>query len=249
MAATEVTYIWAAIAGVLSFLSPCVLPLVPSYLCYMAGTSLDQFTEGQEIEKRALQRKVFVSALAFVFGFSLVFVALGAGASAMGRYLLANQDILAKISGIIIIIFGLHFMGLFRFAFLNREARFTPEIREGLGVFGPILIGIAFAFGWTPCIGPMLGTILMIAGSSDSMGYGVSLLWVYSLGLGIPFLLAALGMGRFLGFLKGARRHMRTIEIMSGGLLVVTGIMMYTGTFTILANYLLGIMPGLVAYT
>lgn len=239
----EMSFAVAALGGAISFLSPCVLPLVPAYLCFVAGTTLERLT-GPEDEAEASYRKVLPAAIAFVLGFTTVFVALGASASAVNRLLLGNFEIISQIAGAVIIVFGLHYMGLFRIALLYREARFNPD-RIGGGAIGAYVVGLAFAFGWTPCIGPILATILTLAASSDSLERGVALLTVYSLGLGVPFLLAALAIKPFMKFLTRFRRHLRKVEIGAGLLLVATGVMMLTGTFSQFGYYLLEAFPAL----
>ncbi|MDA0262095.1 MAG: cytochrome c biogenesis protein CcdA [Proteobacteria bacterium] len=243
MVATEITFGAAAGAGVISFLSPCVLPIVPAYLSFIAGTSLSELT-GEEVAEIAVGRRVIMSALAFVVGFSAVFVTLGASASALSGLIVENVDIIGKVAGVVIVVFGLHYAGILKIPFLYREARFHPD-RVPAGLFGAFLVGLAFGFGWTPCIGPILATILAVAASNDSLGYGVSLLGTYALGLGIPFLLAAIAIKPFMNFLKRFRRHMRKMEIATGGLLVITGVAIFTGDLSRFAFLLLEIFPGL----
>ncbi len=182
----NVTYVGALIAGLLSFLSPCVLPLVPPYLCFLGGTTFDQLT-GEDETPTHVYTTVVLSSVAFVLGFTTVFVILGATATAAGQLLAANLPLLSKIAGVIIIIAGLHFLGVIHLPILHREARYHADARPA-GLIGAYVIGLAFAFGWTPCIGPVLAAILAIAAGEDSMRQGVSLLLVYSLGLGIPFI-------------------------------------------------------------
>ena len=220
----DVGFAVALLGGALSFLSPCVLPLVPAYLSFLAGAGLDDLTAAGA----SLKRRTFLRALAFVAGFSTVFVALGAGASALSALLRAHLDVLAMAAGVVVVVLGLHFMGLFRLSFLDREARFHVAAKP-LGPLGAYLIGLAFAFGWTPCIGPILGSILAIAATREGMADGIALLAVYSAGLGIPFLVAALGVGAFTRFLQRFRRYVRYVEIAIGALLVATGIAMATG--------------------
>jgi len=243
MAIAELSYVAAAAGGAISFLSPCVLPLVPAYLCFVAGTSLERLVEQGNVD-RALARTVLLSSLAFVLGFSTVFVIMGASASAINRIVFQHIDVISKVAGILIIVFGLHYMGLFRIALLNREARFNPE-RKRAGLIGAYLIGLAFAFGWTPCIGPILATILTIAASRDSLWYGVSLLAVYALGLGIPFLAAAFAINPFLQFMRRFRRHLHKVEIGAGLLLVATGVLIFSNNLGQLGYYLLEAFPAL----
>ncbi len=237
--------IWAAFAaGVLSFLSPCVLPLVPPYLCYLAGVNLEELTEAEGAEGRNAWRKALLAAFIFVLGFSTVFVAMGAGASAIGQLLREYLDILAKIAGVVIIIMGLHFMGLFKIRFLLMEKRYHADAKPATFI-GAYVIGLAFALGWTPCIGPVLASILAIAASEESVTRGAFLLAVYSAGLGVPFLLAAFAINGFLSFMKRFRRHMRTVEIIMGLFLVITGIMFLTGSMQIISTWLLEAFPSL----
>ncbi len=237
--------IWAAFAaGVLSFLSPCVLPLVPPYLCYLAGVNLEELTEAEGEEARNAWRKALLAAFIFVLGFSTVFVAMGAGASAIGQLLREYLDILAKIAGVVIIIMGLHFMGLFKIRFLLMEKRYHADAKPATFI-GAYVIGLAFALGWTPCIGPVLASILAIAASEESVSRGAFLLAVYSAGLGVPFLLAAFAINGFLSFMKRFRRHMRTVEIVMGLFLVITGIMFLTGSMQIISTWLLEAFPSL----
>ena len=243
MGGLDVTYAGAFGAGLLSFLSPCVLPLVPPYLCFLGGVTLDEVTNS-EAPKPAIMRRVFLAALLFVVGFSTVFVSLGATASAIGQLVADYMDVLAKIAGVVIAILGLHFMGLLKIPFLYREARFQTEAKPA-NLVGAYVVGLAFAFGWTPCVGPILAAILFVAGSDDSVMYGTTLLGTYSAGLGIPFLLAALAVGPFLGFMQRFRRHMQTVERVIGGLLVVTGVLFLTGTFSEIAYWLLEAFPAL----
>jgi cytochrome c-type biogenesis protein len=235
----------AVFAGVLSFLSPCVLPLVPPYLVYISGVSLEDLSQPDAAALKAEHRaRVMVSALLFVLGFSTVFVLLGATAFAMGQVLRANLPLLSQIAGVAIIIMGLHFLGVFRFGFLAREARYHPT-QNAASFVGAYVVGLAFAFGWTPCIGPVLAAILSIAGTEDSVWRGMALLAFYSLGLGIPFLIAAYSVDSFLGFSKRFRRHMPKLEKVMGALLVLTGVMFLTGWMQNLSYWLLEQFPGL----
>jgi len=243
MGVFDVSFGAAALAGLISFLSPCVLPLVPAYLCFVAGTSLDKLMDEDGVDKH-LRKRVVYSALFFVLGFTTVFVIMGASASAINRIVFDHIDIISKVAGVVIIIFGLHYMGAFRFAFLQREMRFNPD-KTPTGVIGAYLIGLAFAFGWTPCVGPILATILTLAASSDSLGYGISLLTVYSLGLGIPFMAAALAIEPFMNFLKRFRAHVHKIEIGAGVLLVATGVLIMTDSLASISYYILEIVPAL----
>ena len=233
----------AMVAGIISFLSPCVLPLVPSYLCFITGATLDELTE-QNGASNLQPRRALLEATMFVLGFSTVFVILGASASAAGQLLREYLGVLSQIAGVFIILMGLHFLGVFKLAILHREARYHHEAKP-VGLLGAYGIGLAFAFGWTPCIGPVLATILTIAASEQDVAKGAGLLAVYSLGLGIPFLVAAAGIGTFLGFMGKFRRHLGMVERVMGGLLVLTGIMFLTGSMQTLAYWILEQFPWL----
>ena len=237
----------ALLAGVISFLSPCVLPLVPPYLCFITGASLDELSEPEALSG-VQQRRALLAALMFVLGFSTVFILLGASASAAGQLLRAHLGLLAQIAGIFIIVMGLNFLGVFRLAFLSREARYHHH-SEPAGLIGAYGIGLAFAFGWTPCIGPVLAAILSIAASEQDVLKGAGLLAVYSLGLGIPFLLAAAGVGTFLKFLGRFRYHLGKVERVMGVLLVLTGVMFLTGSMQTMSYWLLEHFPWLVTNT
>ena len=236
----------AAAAGVLSFLSPCVLPLVPPYLCYISGVSLEDLTT-QEAPV-ALRHKAYVmlTGLLFVLGFTTVFVLLGATASATGQVLRTHFDLLSKIAGVLVIIMGLHFLGVFKIALLGREVRYHHSGTQ-VSLLGAYLIGLAFAFGWTPCIGPVLAAILSVAGSEDSVARGMLLLGSYSLGLGIPFLIAAFSMDSFLGFSRRFRKHLPVVEKAMGALLVFAGLLFLTGGMQTISYWLLEQFPGLAS--
>ena len=237
---TDVSYPMAAFAGLVSFLSPCVLPLVPPYLSFMAGTAIEDFAAGGE---RRMRRDVPLVAILFVLGFSTVFVLLGATASVFGQVLRAYIDILSIAAGIVIIAMGLHFLGVFRIALLFREKRL--QVEKPAGPLGAYVMGVAFAFGWTPCIGPVLAAILAVAGSEESVGRGASLLAVYSLGLGIPFILAAFAMENFVSFIRHFRAHLGKVEKAMGLLLVLTGIAFLTGSMNIMSFWLIETFPAL----
>ncbi|MBF0447692.1 MAG: sulfite exporter TauE/SafE family protein [Magnetococcales bacterium] len=235
----EVSYAAALLAGLLSFVSPCVLPLVPAYISFMTGVSVDQLRKGSD---REVATAAALHSLFFVLGFSTVFIALGASASLIGQVLLANMEIFSKVGGALIVLFGLHYVGLFKIGFLNMDARFNLQEKPP-GLWGAYLIGLAFAFGWTPCVGPILATILALAGGQDSIWQGVSLLSVYSLGLGIPFILAGLAINSFLHFFTRIRAHLHKIEITSGVLLIVVGVMIFMGDFSKLSILLIEWFP------
>lgn len=238
----DVTYPVAVGAGLISFLSPCVLPLVPPYLCYLAGASLDELTASDKLDN-ALAKRVLFASIAFVLGFTTVFVILGAAASVLGQLLRAHLNTLAIVAGVMIIIMGLHFLGVFKISALYKEARYQPA--RPAGTIGAYLMGVAFAFGWTPCIGPVLSAILAVAAVQGTVGEGALLLAAYSLGLGIPFIAAAFAVKPFLNWMQKFRRHIGTVEKAMGGLLVVTGIMFITGSFTTFAYWLLEAFPAL----
>ena len=223
----------ALAAGVLSFLSPCVLPIVPPYLAYMGGISM-----GDMRDNASARRRVIIPALFFVMGLSTVFLLLGFTASIFGAFFLQNQVLFSRISGVVVIIFGLHFLGVFRIPLLDREARLDAGDRGGTA-FGAYVLGLAFAFGWTPCIGPQLGAILSLAAQEGSVQRGTMLLAVYALGLGLPFLLAALFVERSLGLMQRLKPHMRAIERVMGILLLVVGLALVTGAFTDFSWWLL----------
>lgn len=231
-------------AGALSFLSPCVLPLVPPYLCYMAGISVEDFRNGDSPQKKPVRFALFIAAIAFVLGFSTVFVILGASASTIGHFVGQYRDWLAKLAGVIIIIFGLNFLGVFRIGILSREIRFQTR-NTSAGFLGAYVIGLAFAFGWTPCIGPILGPIITLAGTKESVGDGAILLAVYSLGLAIPFILAALFSSSFMWFLRSFRVHLGKVEKIIGILLILAGILFLTGDMQNLSFWLLEKFPSL----
>ena len=238
----EIGILTAFAGGIISFLSPCVLPLAPPYLAYLGGTTLDRISgEDQEVDPR-LAHHVFISACFFVLGLATVFVALGATASALGQMLLQHKVLLAQISGGIIVVLGLHFLHVLRIPFLDREARFDGPAKAGSHGTS-YLIGIAFAFGWTPCIGPILGTILTLAAQEETIFSGTLLLAVYALGLGVPFLIAAAFIGPFLRWARGFRRHMGLVEKLMGVLLVAVGLLMIFEQFERIAWWLLETFP------
>ena len=239
----DIGYPSAVLAGAISFLSPCVLPLVPPYLCYMAGVSVDEFREEPAQAGARTRTALLAAAIAFVLGFSTVFVALGAGASAAGAFLRAWQQELAVVAGLVIIVMGLNFLGVVRIPFLSREARFSTGAPAGAAA--AYLMGLAFAFGWTPCIGPVLGPILTLAGGRETLGEGAMLLGAYSLGLGIPFLLAALFSAQFMRFLQRFRVHLGRVEKVMGGLLVIAGVLFLTGGIQTASFWLLETFPAL----
>jgi cytochrome c-type biogenesis protein len=237
---TDVTFPAAAAAGLISFVSPCVLPLAPPYLCYLAGASLEELVEEGEALAR---RKTVIASLLFVLGFATVFVALGATASVFGALLRQWSHVLSIVAGLGIIVMGLHFLGVFRLAVLFREKRF--EVSRPPSLWTAYLMGLAFAFGWTPCIGPILAAILAVAGSEDSVGRGAALLGVYSLGLGAPFVIAAFAMGPFLSAARRFRSQLGRVEKLVGALLVLTGVAFLSGGMQAASMWLIDEFPSL----
>lgn len=237
---SDVTLLAAVFGGLISFLSPCVLPLVPPYLSYLAGASVERM---QAPDDWAVRRRALLTAFVFVLGFTTVFTALGATASVIGHLVRQYMEVLAWVAGVAIIAMGLHFLGIFRIALLYREARFQGGSSAGLG--GAYVMGLAFAFGWTPCIGPILAAILAVAGAEASVGRGALLLAVYSMGLGIPFILAAFAMRPFVAFLKRMKGRLAYVEKTMGALLVLTGIAFLTGGIQAASFWLLETFPAL----
>jgi cytochrome c-type biogenesis protein len=241
------SFLAAFVAGLLSFISPCVLPLIPGYLSYISGVTLDdmQGTGAAGVAGVGIaRRRVLIASIFFILGFSFVFISFGAAASALGQYMLERQRLLAKIAAVIVILFGLHTMGVLRIGWLYSEKRVQVD-RKPKGVVGAFFVGLAFAFGWTPCIGPILAGILAIAGAQETVGQGVRLLAVYSLGLGIPFLLTALAINQFFAASARIRKHYHAIEVVSGLLLCVIGVLIFTNQFTVIARYLSPYLPTL----
>ena len=239
---SEITIFSVFLAGIASFLSPCVLPLVPPYLTYMAGLSVAETKTQSDWSAR---NKIMRNAACFVLGFSTVFIALGAGASAISALLRQYQDTLAVIAGIVIIAMGLHFLGIAKISMLYRELRFNTQPKPkskkkqtGLGLSGSYIMGLAFAFGWTPCIGPVLGAVMAVAAAHETLAQGAGLLAIYSAGLGAPFLLAARFTQTFVRFFKKFRKHLQTVEKVMGALLVLVGILFLTGAMQDAAFFL-----------
>lgn len=252
--AHSVTFAYAFLAGLLSFLSPCVLPLVPGYISMLSGTAKEVGGETEAAAQAAgaagggvavaapsaagvwRSQALLRNAIFFVLGFSLVFIALGAAATSVGQILRTYRVLLGEISGIIVILFGLHLIGVIKISALYADKRLRARTAgSGLGAF---VIGFAFAFGWTPCIGPILGTILLLAAGQNTVGLGIYLLVVYSLGLAVPFLATAIALDRFANFYRGFRRHLHTVELVSGALLILIGVLLLTNRFTVLSGYL-----------
>ncbi len=223
----------ALIFGLLSFISPCVLPIIPGYISFISGFSLEEMKNENASAKRAL----LVNSLVFILGFTIVFVLMGAAATSIGKILNENLQLISKIAGAVIIVFGFHMIGIFKIGFLNYEKRFHLQEKK-LGVFGSFAVGAAFAFGWTPCIGPVLAGILAIASQQETVYQGILLLFVYSLGLGIPFFLTALSINKFFNLFNRIKKHFHTIEIVGGVMLIAVGLLMMTNYLTIIASYL-----------
>jgi len=222
----------AFFAGVLSFLSPCVLPLVPGYVSLISGASVETL----QAADRKLLRTVMLNSFCFILGFSVVFISLGAVATSVGQLTQQYHRSLAILAGVVIVIFGLHLTGLFKINLLYSDKR-LHSVKGSASPLGSFVIGFAFAFGWTPCIGPILAGILLLAGSQDTVFKGILLLAIYSAGLAVPFLLTSLGVNRFLGFYARFRRHLHTVEVLSGALLIVFGLLIALGRFTLLSGY------------
>src|SRR5581483_2883236 len=223
----------AFLAGLVSFLSPCVLPLVPGYVSLISGVGVEEL-KSQETN---LFRKVMLNSIAFILGFSVVFIALGAISTEVGQLMAHYKSLLARVAGVVIVLFGLHLTGIFRINAFYADKR-LHNVKGGSTAGGAFLIGFAFAFGWTPCVGPILAVILGFAAAQDSVTKGIALLAVYSMGLAVPFLLTSFGIQRFLKFYSRFRAHMHAVEVASGGLLIALGILLVAGKFTLLSNYL-----------
>jgi cytochrome c-type biogenesis protein len=223
----------AFLAGLVSFLSPCVLPLVPGYVSLISGVGVEEL-QSQESQ---LLRKVMLNSMGFILGFSLVFITLGAISTEVGQLMARYKSLLAQVAGVVIILFGLHLTGILRINALYADKR-LHNLKGGSTMGGAFVIGFAFAFGWTPCVGPILAVILGFAAAQDSVLKGIVLLAVYSLGLAVPFLLTSLGIQRFLKFYSRFRTHMHAVEVASGALLIVLGALLVFGRFTIISNYL-----------
>lgn len=237
----DVSIVAALAAGLISFLSPCVLPLVPPYIVYLTGSTIEHAASDESVT--VSRRAVMLAAVMFVLGFSSVFVALGASASLIGGLIRGYSAELSILAGIVIIVMGLHFLGLTRIGFMMREGRLGMP--KPVGAWGAYVMGLAFAFGWTPCIGPILAAILAVAASETTLLRGAGLLAVYSIGLGIPFLFAAFAIEHFTAFFKRFRGHLATVERVMGVLLVLTGIAFLTGTMSQVSFWLLETFPSL----
>jgi cytochrome c-type biogenesis protein len=223
----------AFVAGLISFLSPCVLPLVPGYVSLISGAGVEELKDQQG----QLLRKVMLNSAAFIIGFSVVFITLGAISTEVGQVLARYKSVLAQVAGVVIILFGLHLTGILQIKALLADTR-LHNLKGGSTAWGAFVIGFAFAFGWTPCVGPILGLVLGFAAAQDTVIKGVFLLAVYSLGLAVPFLLTSLGIERFLKFYNRFKFHMHAVEVASGGLLIALGVLLVLGRFTLIASYL-----------
>jgi cytochrome c-type biogenesis protein len=237
----EVSIITAFIAGIISFISPCVLPLVPAYLSFISGVSLDDI-KGQQ--RAAVLGTVTKNTIFFVLGFSAVFVAFGATATTIGQFLGENKALISRIAGVLVIIFGLHFIGIYRIKWLLMEKRFQTQGSK-VSLLSSFAIGLAFAFGWTPCIGPILAGILAIAATQETVWQGILLLAIYSAGLGLPFLITGLAFNSFLTVSGRIKKHFRLVEAIGGVLLVIVGILLVTNSFTLLSGYISQLFPWL----
>ncbi|MFH1783812.1 MAG: cytochrome c biogenesis protein CcdA [bacterium] len=235
MSNQEISLIVAFMAGFAAFISPCVLPLIPAYISFITGVSVKELSSADTKSKNV--SKIILPTLFFILGFSLIFIILGASATFLGSFFLKNQRILQIIGGIIVVIFGLHMAGAFKLKFLEHEKRFSMN-RRPLTVIGAFIAGVVFALGWTPCVGPILASILLYAGTQETVSEGIKLLSAFSLGLGIPFLLTSIAIGSFLSVFDRIKKYFRIISILSGIILVIMGILIMTGTFTVLTAVL-----------
>ena len=237
---TEVNALVAFVAGIFSFLSPCVLPLIPSYLSFISGVSLEEMRGEQALAR--VQWRVVLNSAAFILGFSLVFVSLGASASYLGSLFLGYRDIIRTVGGLFILLVGIYLMGVFKIAALERYLQFNLNDKPA-GYLGSVLVGITFAVAWTPCVGPILGAILAIAGASADVGRGVLLLATYAAGLALPFFLSALAINSFFQFSQAFRRYIQAFHVASGVLLAIVGVLLLTDYMTFLNAYVLRFTP------
>ena len=233
--AENVSIIMALLAGLASFLSPCILPMIPSYLAFITGISLEELSQDQNLKK--VRKSVITNSLFFILGFSILFIAMGASATFLGKFLSRNIRWLEIIGGSLVVILGLHFAGLFKIKFLDREKKIHLN-KKPLGLFGTVLVGMAFGAGWTPCVGPILGSILTMAAATQDIAKGIILLISYSIGLGIPFLLAGILIHKFFEYFKTIQKYFRVITLVGGILLVIIGILLITGYFTTISSFL-----------
>jgi cytochrome c-type biogenesis protein len=239
----DITYLGAMGAGLLSFVSPCILPIVPPYLCFLAGVSLETLTDKGDPAPGA-RRRIVLAALAFALGFGTVFVAMGATASTIGQTISQYFDVLRWIAGGVILVLGLHFLGIIRIPILYRQAQIQVE-RSPATLLGAYLVGLAFAFGWTPCVGPVLAAILFTAGAQETAWEGAALLGAYAVGIGIPFVAAAAFAGPFMTLMRRFRRHMGTVERVMGGALVVTGLLFITNSVSVIGGWMQTYVPAM----
>ncbi len=231
---SHVSLLIAFMAGIFSFISPCVLPLIPSYLTYITGISFDELVDNRS---RSVRRRTLFHSLFFILGFTLVFVALGASATYVGAFFQENQVLIRRVGGVIVILLGIHITGVIKLKLLEREKRFEFNDKP-IGYLGSVLVGIAFAAGWTPCIGPILASILLYASTSDNVGSGIILLVAYSLGLGVPFLVSALAFNSFLTYFSKFSRYLRIVSIISGIFLIIIGFLLVFDYLSVLSQYL-----------
>ncbi|MCK5681575.1 cytochrome c biogenesis protein CcdA [bacterium] len=231
---SQVSLLIAFMAGILSFISPCVLPLIPSYLTYITGISFDDLVDNRS---KSVRRRTLFHSLFFILGFTLVFVALGASATYVGNFFQENQELIRRAGGVIVILLGIHITGVIKLNLLEREKRFEFK-NKPLGYLGSVLVGVAFAAGWTPCIGPILASILLYASTSENVGSGIILLVAYSLGLGLPFLVSALAFNSFLTYFSRFNRYLRVVSIVSGIFLIIIGLLLVFDYLSILSQYL-----------
>src|SRR5262245_32792983 len=230
----NVSVFTAFIAGLVYFLSPCVLPLVPGYISIVSGSSLDQLKARSK--EASLFRTVLLNSVMFIIGFSITFILLGASATWIGQVLVSRMRLLGQLAGLILIVFGIHLMGIFKINFLYKDKRFH-NVEKPRGLFGALVLGLAFAFGWTPCIGPILAGILTLASTKQTVSQGMFLLSIYSAGLGIPFLLTSLALNKFLTFYSRFKKHFHAVEVVSGALVIAVGVLILTGSLTRLATW------------
>jgi cytochrome c-type biogenesis protein len=233
--AENVSVFVAFTAGLISFLSPCILPMIPSYLAFITGISLEELSQVQNLKK--VRKSVITNSLFFILGFSILFIAMGASATFIGKFLAKNIRWFEIIGGSLVVILGLHFAGLFKIKFLEREKKIHLD-KKPLGVIGTVLVGMAFGAGWTPCVGPILGSILTMAAATQNVAKGIILLISYSVGLGIPFLLTGLLIHKFFEYFKTIRKYFRVITLVGGILLVIIGLLLITGYFTTISSFL-----------
>jgi len=241
MGQAQITFAGSFVAGLLSFLSPCVLPLIPSYITYITGLSFADLQA--EHTSRRVRLQAMLHSLAFIAGFTAIFVLLGASATAIGSFLQEHMALIRKAGGVLIFVFGIHIAGIFDITMLLGEKRINIRNKPA-GFLGSFIVGLAFAAGWTPCIGPILASILMVAATEETIYQGIALLLVYSLGLGIPFFLSAIAMHRFLAFFNRYRKYIRLMEIVTGVCLMIVGVLIYTNSLSRLTNAVTGIFGG-----